>query len=441
MKLSRGKVPKVAETAPAKAAVVPEPKTDTFEEAPAEGAEDVKKKNSKKNKVVRVTDFTRPLSDLSAQYSSKEGNHFSLAKISALEARSRQPFGSAVLDYISGGGSPLYTVSSVWGAESAGKSSLLLDQAAAAQSMCWRCMYPYKYCKCSVAPALRDVTWIGIEGLPDESWAEAIGVDLDRLYISLPESAEHGFDVVNDALGHDTCLVVLDSISMASPEDEADSSAEKQFMALQPRVIGRFLRTTQNTLNRRIRANAPVSVQLVNQMRFKIGVQYGSPETFSGGSALRHTNNLLVRVSEVALNDGLALDKSLKTANPKHPNLGVRTNVSVVKRKFFTLGKSDSFVRLTANSPDFPGINPGTILDAGPTIKVALACKTIEKVKSGYKFTFLDRIFSTKNELEIFIMSDRQNKMLIVQESVMAAYKAYKLGNAAPDVRFGPEDK
>ena len=399
------------------------------------------KKNSKKKTTKALCDFSKTLSSLSDDMRTAEGNGFSLMRLSDIGRRERMMFGSAVLDYITGGGSPLYSVSSLWGAESSGKSSLLYDQIATAQNTCWRCQYPTDYCKCSLPADKKDAAIIAIEGVPDESWAEAIGVDLSRLYISLPESAEHGFDVLHRALHTDLCLAAIDSISMISPEAESSASAEQQFMALQSRAIGRFLRTTQNLLNKRLRANAPVAVTLINQMRFKVGMVMGSPETRSGGSALKHTDNLLVRVGGVSLNASVNPDKFLKASNNKKDSSGVRCNVSVHKKKFFTLGKSDSFVRLTANNENFPTLRPGQIIDAVPTIKVALACNVLEKTSSGYKFPFLDRKFANQQEIVDFITQSRQNKMLIVKEAISKAYEAYKHGAVAPDVVFGPTNE
>ena len=428
------KVPRQKTTKEKAVKNVPDPEVTSVAEDDKED-----KKTKTKAKKPSSTDFSKKLDSLSDDMKTAEGTPFSLMRLSDIGRRDRLPFGASVLDYITGGGAPLYAVSSLWGAESSGKSSLLYDQVATSQNMCWRCQYPSNYCKCSLPADKKDAAIIAIEGVPDESWAEAIGVDLSRLFISLPESAEHGFDILHRALHTDLCLAAIDSISMVSPEAESSASAEQQFMALQSRAIGRFLRTTQNILNKRIRANAPVAVTLINQMRFKVGMVMGSPETRSGGSALKHTDNLLVRVGGVSLNSQVSPDKYLKATNSKNDSSGVRCNVAIHKKKFFTLGKSDSFVRLTANNESFPGIRPGQILDAIPTIKVAIACGVLEKTSKGYKFPFLDMSFQNQEEIINFIIQDRQNKMLIVKESITKAYEDYKRGNVAPEVSFGPE--
>ena len=412
------------------------PKGKTAKTIPDEVSEGDVPEASKKEKPLP---FSRTLKSLSDDYKTKEGNHFSLAPLSMLESRQRMLFGNAVLDYMTGGGAPLYAVTSLWGAESAGKTSALFDTADAALRTCWRCGYPVTYCHCSLPPMLRDVGWLAIEGVPDVSWAEHIGCDTGRIFISLPESAEHAFDVANDILSRDVCMLALDSISMVSPEAESSSSAEQQFMALQARAIGRFLRTLRNALNKRVRAQAPVSVFLVNQMRYKVGQIFGSPETRCGGSALKHTDDLLIRFSKVALSKSTNPDKLLLPASAHGMPSGARFNVSVNKTKFFTLSREDSFARLTANNEAFPDTRPGQLLDAAATLKAALACSVITKDSKGYKFTFLDKLFETQSELLSFVFESRENKMLIMKMATEAAYAASKKGCVAPMAQFGPE--
>lgn len=383
--------------------------------------------------------FSKTLKSLSDDYNNKEGNHFSLAPLNMLEGRQRLLFGNAVLDYMTGGGAPLYGVTSLWGAESAGKTSALFDTADAALRTCWRCGYPATYCHCSLPPMLRDVGWLAIEGVPDVSWAEHIGCDTSRIFISLPESAEHAFDVANNILTHDVCMLALDSISMVSPEAESSASAEQQFMALQARAIGRFLRTLRNALNKRVRAQAPIAVFLVNQMRYKVGQIFGSPETRCGGSALKHTDDLLVRFSKVALSKSNNPDKLLVPTSANGMASGVRFNVSVNKTKFFTLSREDSFARLVANNEAFPDLRPGQLLDAAAALKAALACEVITKDAKGYKFSFLDRVFENQAELLSFVFEARENKMLIMKMATEAAYAASKRGRVAPAAQFGPE--
>ena len=385
------------------------------------------------------TVYCKPLADLSSNMNAREGNIYSLAPLSALEAYHRIPFGNASLDYMTGGGIPMYAVTSFWGAESSGKSSALYDMFAASQLTCWRCRFPKNYCKCSTAPIIKPSALIAVEGLPDVEFLKHIGVDPDSLYVTLPESAEHAFDVAVNILKYDACVLGIDSITMVSPEAEATSSAEQQFMGLQARSIGRFLRTIRNALNRRIRQQEPVGVVLINQMRYKLSNVVGNPETRSGGSALKHTDELLVRFGKVALKKDVNPDKLLLPQTTHGLPTGARTSVSLNKTKFFCISRDDSYVRLIGNNENFEHLRVGQLIDAITTLKAAQACGVITKDSKGYRFPFLDQTFETQKELLEFVSSDRQNKMLIMKMATQQAWENHKKGAVISATTLGPE--
>lgn len=129
--------------------------------------------------------------------------------------------------------------------------------------------------------------WIDVEGTFDVTWFEKLGGDPDRLMLIEPETGEQAVDLAHALLlSKEVSVLVTDSIAMLTPMKELESSSEDQLPGLHARLIGNYIRKTNNALlKERHRGHRPINL-FINQYRMKIGVVYGDPRTLPGGKAL-----------------------------------------------------------------------------------------------------------------------------------------------------------
>lgn len=134
--------------------------------------------------------------------------------------------------------------------------------------------------------------WLDIEGTFDKAWALKLGVDLERLVLIEPETGEHAVDLADAMLrAREIKMVVTDSIAMLVPMRELEDSAEQETMALQARLVGKYIRKTNNALTReRARNHMPILIH-INQFRMKVGLVFGDPRTLPGGKALEFSTS------------------------------------------------------------------------------------------------------------------------------------------------------
>ncbi len=202
--------------------------------------------------------------------SGQYGKPFKKASSRAMDT-GRSPTGILSLDLCLGGGWTTSRAGMLYGEKSSGKSTLALRSIAAMQRR--------------KPDAIAG--WIDIEGTLDKKWAAKLGVDLDRMLVAEPETGEHAVDIA-DALirSREIEFVVTDSIAMLVPMAEIEESAEQQTMALQARLVGKYVRGTTNALlKERGRGHTPTLVH-INQFRMKVGMTFGDPRVLPGGKAL-----------------------------------------------------------------------------------------------------------------------------------------------------------
>ncbi len=188
-------------------------------------------------------------------------------RLSTTRARS----GIMAFDLALGGGWTYARAGMLYGEKSSGKSTIALQSIA------------------SVQAANPDAigAWIDVEGTLDKSWARKLGVDLERLIVAEPETGEHAVDLA-DALirAREVGICVMDSIAMLVSMKELDESAEQDTMALQARLVGKYIRKTNNALlKERPRGHNPILIH-INQFRMKVGLVFGDPRVLPGGKAL-----------------------------------------------------------------------------------------------------------------------------------------------------------
>ena len=210
------------------------------------------------------------------------------------------PTGSLALDAALGiGGVPKGRIIEIYGPESSGKTTLALHILAEAQKMGG------------------EVAFVDAEHALDPVYAAALGVDTDSMLVSQPDHGEQALEIT-DALVRSGAVdvVVVDSVAALVPKNEIEGEMGDSFVGLQARLMSQALRKLAGTI-----AKTNCVVIFINQLRMKIGVMYGNPETTTGGNALKFYASVRLDVRRV---------ESIKEgANV----VGNRTRVKVVKNK------------------------------------------------------------------------------------------------------------
>jgi recombination protein RecA len=210
------------------------------------------------------------------------------------------PTGSLSLDLALGiGGIPKGRIVEIYGSESSGKTTLTLHMIAEAQKMG------------GIAG------FIDAEHALDPEYAKSIGVDIDNLYISQPDSGEQALEICETMVRSGAMdLVVVDSVAALVPKDEIEGNMGDSHMGLQARLMSQALRKLTGIINK-----TNCTVVFINQLREKIGVMFGNPETTTGGNALKFYASVRLDVRRI--------DK-IQAAGQI---IGNRTRVKVVKNK------------------------------------------------------------------------------------------------------------
>ena len=210
------------------------------------------------------------------------------------------PTGSLALDAALGiGGVPKGRIIEIYGPESSGKTTLALHILAEAQKQGG------------------EVAFVDAEHALDPVYAAALGVDIDNLLVSQPDTGEQALEIT-DALVRSGAVdaVVVDSVAALVPKQEIEGEMGDTFVGLQARLMSQALRKLAGTI-----AKTNCVVIFINQLRMKIGVMYGNPETTTGGNALKFYSSVRLDVRKVeALKDGGNI-------------IGSKTRVKVVKNK------------------------------------------------------------------------------------------------------------
>lgn len=210
------------------------------------------------------------------------------------------PTGCLTLDYALGiGGIPRGRIIEIYGPESSGKTTVALHMIAEAQK------------KGGTA------AFIDAEHALDPIYAQKLGVDIENLYVAQPDNGEQALDICDALVSRGAVdIVVVDSVAALTPRAEIEGDMGDNHVGLQARLMSQALRKLTGMTNK-----SQACVIFINQLREKIGVMYGNPETTSGGKALKFyaSIRLDVRKSE-ALKDGSDV-------------IGNRTKVKVVKNK------------------------------------------------------------------------------------------------------------
>ena len=210
------------------------------------------------------------------------------------------PTGSLALDAALGiGGVPKGRIIEIYGPESSGKTTLALHILAEAQKMGG------------------EVAFVDAEHALDPVYAAALGVDTDNMLVSQPDTGEQALEIT-DALVRSGAVdaVVVDSVAALVPKQEIEGEMGDTFVGLQARLMSQALRKLAGTISK-----TNCVVIFINQLRMKIGVMYGNPETTTGGNALKFYSSVRLDVRRV---------ESIKEGGNV---IGNKTRVKVVKNK------------------------------------------------------------------------------------------------------------
>ena len=185
------------------------------------------------------------------------------------------PSGSLLLDAALGvGGYPRGRIIEIYGPESSGKTTLALEAIAMCQKNGGRCAY------------------IDAEHAIDPDYSKSLGVDVESLILSQPDYGEQALDIV-DMLAKSNAidLIVVDSVAALVPKDEIEGTFEDSSVGLQARLMSKALRKMAGVISKSM-----CTVIFINQLREKVGVMYGNPETTTGGRALKFYSTIRIEI-------------------------------------------------------------------------------------------------------------------------------------------------
>ncbi len=213
------------------------------------------------------------------------------------------PTGSLSLDLALGGGIPKGRVIEIYGPESSGKTTLALHIIAETQKQGGQAAF------------------VDAEHALDPQYARKIGVDVDNLLISQPDNGEQALEITETLVRSNAVdIIVVDSVAALTPRAEIEGEMGDSHMGLQARLMSQALRKLTAAISK-----SKVSVIFINQIRMKIGVMYGNPETTTGGNALKFYSSVRLDIRRIGQIEGASASGKELTGN--------RVRVKVVKNK------------------------------------------------------------------------------------------------------------
>ncbi len=281
------------------------------------------------------------------------------------------PTGSISLDAAIGiGGIPRGRITEIYGPESSGKTTLALHVVAEAQKNGGYAAF------------------IDAEHAMDPEYAKKLGVDIDNLLISQPDTGEQALDITETLVRSGALdVIVIDSVAALVPKAELDGDMGDTHVGLQARLMSQALRKLTGTVSK-----SKTSVVFINQIRHKIRVMFGSPETTTGGNALKFYSSLRLDIRRIG---------QIKEGDQV---VGNRTRVKVVKNKMAPPFKNTEFDIMYGEGISYEG----DLLDLAAQADIvnktgAWYSFNKEKIGQGRENTkrFLQENDKVRNEIEV----------------------------------------
>lgn len=287
------------------------------------------------------------------------------------------PTGSLSLDIALGlGGIPKGRIIEIYGPESSGKTTVALHMVAEVQK------------RGGIAG------FVDAEHALDPTYAKNIGVDIDNLYISQPDSGEQALEIAETMVRSGAVdIIVVDSVAALTPQAEIDGEMGDSHVGLQARLMSQALRKLTATVNK-----TKCIVIFINQLREKIGVMFGNPETTTGGRALKFYASIRMDV------------RRIETLKAQGEMIGNRTRIKIVKNKVAPPFKEAQFDIMFGKG----------ISKAGDILDLAVANDIIDK--SGAWFAYNgDKIGQGRENAKNFLQ-ENPDIMYEVEQKVRMAY-------------------
>ena len=285
------------------------------------------------------------------------------------------PTGALALDLALGvGGLPRGRVTEIYGPESSGKSTLATHVVAEAQRNGGICAY------------------IDAEHAMDPVYARAIGVDVDELLISQPDTGEQALEIADTLVRSGAIdVIVIDYVAALTPKAELEGEMGQSHVGLQARLMSQALRKLTSNLNK-----TKTICIFINQLREKIGVMFGSPETTPGGRALKFYSSVRLDIRRIeSLKSGVEI-------------VGNRTRVKVVKNKCAPPFRQAEFDIMYGK-----GISrEGSLLDTGVEMDIV--------TKSGAWYTYEGEQLGQGRENAKSFLSDNPEIMMEIENKIWA---------------------
>ncbi len=274
------------------------------------------------------------------------------------------PTGCLTLDKALGiGGIPKGRIIEIYGPESSGKTTVALTVVSECQKLGGTCAF------------------IDAEHALDPSYAERIGVNINDLYVSQPSTGEEGLEICEALVRSGAVdLVVIDSVAALTPKAEIDGEMGDSFIGLQARLMSQALRKLTGIVSK-----TNTIVIFINQLREKVGVMFGSPETTTGGKALKFYSSIRLDV------------RKTDTIKNGDEIIGNKTKVKVVKNKMAPPFKTAEFEIMFGKG----------ISKVGCLIDLAVEFNIIEK--SGAWFSYNDeKIGQGKENAKAYLEANQE---------------------------------
>ena len=325
-----------------------------------------------------------------------KGSVMKLGEFKAMEVEAI-PTGALSLDMALGiGGVPRGRIIEVFGPESSGKTTLALHIVAEAQKMGG------------------DAAFIDAEHALDPVYAKKLGVDIDNLIVSQPDTGEQALEITESLVRSGALdVIVVDSVAALVPKAEIDGDMGDSHMGLQARLMSQALRKLTGALNK-----TKTVLIFINQLREKIGVMFGNPETTTGGRALKFYASVRLDIRKI---ENIKQDGEVK---------GNRVRVKVIKNK----------VAPPFRESEFDVVYGEGISKAGNILDMAVNLDIIEKSGSWFSYNG-ERIGQGRENVKRYL---KENPKLLeeVESKVRANFaKAFEesLGEELPSIEEDEE--